>query len=161
MAASLAPSHVKSISSTSIPSIAISEDGDASTIKASRSPQPTHPYHEATKQQLAPSSSAASGPVVPASPGEANYFPAAEYSRLFFPGDVIPAPPIKASQLGCLTGHSRFVASKNEQHPVACMACRVEDAGARFCCSHCAVRICSGCREALAANGRDLAKIIS
>lgn len=98
---------------------------------------------------------------MPASPGEANYFPAAEYSRLFFPGDIIPAPPVKASQLDCLTSHSRFVASKNEHHPVACMACKVEDAGARFCCSHCRVRICGGCREALVANGRDLAKIIS
>lgn len=156
MAASLSPSHVKSTSSTSIPSIAISEDGDASTIKAASSPQPAHPEHEA-QQKLAPSE----GPIVPASPGEANYFPAAEYSRLFFPGDVIPAPPIKASQLDCFTGHSRFVSSKNEQHPVACMACKVEDAGARFCCAHCAVRICGGCRDALGANGRDLAKIIA
>lgn len=101
------------------------------------------------------------GPSVPASPGEPNYFPTTEYSKLFFPGDIIPAPPIKASQLDCFTGHARFVASKNEQHPVACMACKVEDAGARFCCSHCTVRICGGCREALAANGRDLAKIIA
>ena len=167
MAASLSPSHIKSTSSTSIPSIAISDDGDASTIKAAPSPQPTHPDHVATKQQqqqLAPSSGAGEevgGPSVPASPGEANYFPAAEYSRLFFPGDIIPAPPVKASQLDCLTSHSRFVASKNEHHPVACMACKVEDAGARFCCSHCRVRICGGCREALVANGRDLAKIIS
>lgn len=163
MAASLAPSHVKSTSSTSIPSIAISDDGDASTIKASSSPQPMRQDHE-TKQQLAPSSGGgeeATGPLVPASPGEANYFPTTEYSKLFFPGDIIPAPPIKASQLDCFTGHARFVASKNEQHPVACMACRVEDAGARFCCSHCTVRICGGCREALNANGRDLAKIIA
>lgn len=148
MAASLAPSHVKSTSSTSVPSIAISDDGDVSTIKPSSSPQPND-----TEE--------AAGPVVPASPGEANYFPTTEYSRLFFPGDIIPAPPIKASQLDCFTGHARFVASKNEQHPVACMACKVEDAGARFCCSHCTVRICGGCREALAANGRDLAKIIA
>lgn len=165
MAASLSPSHVKSTSSTSIPSIAISDDGDASTIKAAHSPQPSQPDHESTKQQqLAPSNGAgeeSAGAIVPASPGEANYFPAAEYSRLFFPGDIIPAPPVKASQLDCLTGHSRFVASKNEHHPVACMACKVEDAGARFCCSHCAVRICGGCREALVANGRDLAKIIA
>lgn len=145
MAASLSPSHVKSTSSTSIPSIAISDDGDASTIKPS----------SGAGEEAGPA-----GPVVPASPGEANYFPAAEYSKLFFPGDVIPAPPVKASQLDCFTGHARFVASKNEQHPVACMACKVEDAGARFCCSHCTVRICGGCREALAANGRDLAKII-
>lgn len=158
MAASLSPSHVKSTSSTSIPSIAISDDGDASTIKASSSPQPAPQHHET--KQLAPAGAEETGPIVPASPGEANYFPAAEYSKLFFPGDVIPAPPIKASQLDCFTGHARFVASKNEQHPVACMACKVEDAGARFCCSHCTVRICGGCREALATNGRDLAKII-
>lgn len=171
MAASLSPSHVKSTSSTSIPSIAISDDGDASTIKAAPSPHPTQPDHEATRQQqqqqLASSSGTggeedvAAGLIVPASPGEANYFPAAEYSRLFFPGDIIPAPPVKPSQLDCLTAHSRFVASKNEHHPVACMTCKVEDNGARFCCSHCRVRICSGCREALVSNGRDLAKIIS
>ncbi|KAG8161458.1 hypothetical protein KVR01_008445 [Diaporthe batatas] len=172
MAASLSPGYVQSPSSTPTPSIAISDDGDASTIKAARSPHPTQPDHEATKQQpqhqLAPSSSTeeeevvdAAGPTVPASPGEANYFPAAEYSRLFFPGDIIPAPPIKASQLDCLTAHSRFVASKNEHHPVACMTCKVEDNGARFCCSHCRVRICGGCREALVSNGRDLAKIMS
>lgn len=167
-AASLSPSHVKSSSSTSIPSIAISDDGDASTIKADPSPQPTHQDHEAIKQQqqqqLAPSSSPeddAVGPTVPASPGEVNYFPAAEYSRLFFPGDIIPAPPIKASQLDCLAVHSRFVVSKNEHHPVACMTCKVEDNGPRFSCSHCRVRICSSCREALVSNGRDLAKIIS
>lgn len=159
MADPLSPSHVKYTSSTSVPSIAISDDGDASTIKAVNSPKPA-PFRPEIKQ-LAPSNSEESGPSMPASPGEPNYFPAAEYSRLFFPGDIIPAPPIKASQLDCFTGHARFVSSKNEQHPVACMACKVEDANARFCCSHCSVRICGGCREALAVNGRDLGKILA
>ncbi|KAI3397566.1 hypothetical protein diail_10659 [Diaporthe ilicicola] len=159
MAASLSPSHIKSTSSTSVPSIAISDDGDASTIKAVNSPRPAHSDHDT--KQLAPVNAEEAGPTVPASPGEANYFPAAEYSRLFFPGDIIPAPPIKASQLECFTGHARFVYSKNEQHPVACMACKVEDNSLRFCCSHCSVRICGGCRDALTANGRDLGKIMA
>jgi hypothetical protein len=165
MAAPLSPSHAKSTSSTSIPSIAISDDGDASTIKAAPSHQAVQQDDEAANQhQFAPTSGAEegnAGPIVAASPGEASYFPTADYSRLFFPGDIIPAPPIKASQLECLSAHSRFVPSKNEHHPVACMTCKVEDAGARFCCSHCRVRICGGCREALVANGRDLSKIIS
>ncbi|KAK2605221.1 hypothetical protein N8I77_008075 [Diaporthe amygdali] len=159
MAASLSPSHVKSTSSASVPSIAISDDGDASTIKAVNSPKPAQTQPET--KQLAPPNAEEAGPVVPASPGEANYFPAAEYSRLFFPGDVIPAPPVKASQLDCFTSHSRFVSSKNEQHPIACMTCKVEDNSARFCCSHCTVRICGGCRDALVANGRDLSKILA
>ncbi|POS78141.1 hypothetical protein DHEL01_v203448 [Diaporthe helianthi] len=164
VAALLSHGHVKPPGSNPIPSIAISDDGDASTTKAAPSfhAQPDHESAKEKQQQLAPSSK--TGPVdavVPTSPGEADYLPAAEYSRLFFPGDIIPAPPIKASQLDCLTAHSRFVASKNEHHPVACMTCKVEDNGVRFSCSHCRVRICGGCREALVSNGRDLAKIIS
>ncbi|ROW17808.1 hypothetical protein VPNG_00764 [Cytospora leucostoma] len=88
------------------------------------------------------------------------HLPSGRYSRLFPPGSTIPAPPLRGTQLDCFAGHALFVPSRNEAHPVGCMACRVEDRGARYTCSHCAARVCGPCCEALVANGRDLRALV-
>lgn len=90
-----------------------------------------------------------------------NYLPSGKYSRLFPPGSAIPAPPLRAAQLDCLAGHALFVPSRNEAHPVGCMACGAGGRGARHTCSHCSARVCGPCREALAASGGDLRALVA
>jgi hypothetical protein len=103
-----------------------------------------------------PTSSTAPAPA-PAQPGEANHhFPTQQYSQVFLPGDVIPAPRLKETQLDCFAGHAVLTFSRNESHPVGCMACLALDRGPRYTCSHCSARVCARCRDALLANGRDL-----
>ncbi|ROV98426.1 hypothetical protein VMCG_07109 [Cytospora schulzeri] len=92
------------------------------------------------------------GPV----PDDTTYSPTPEYSRVFLPGDTIPAPPLRETQLDCFGGHAVLTPSRNESHPVGCMACLVQDRGARFTCSHCSARVCLACRDGLVGNGRDL-----
>lgn len=91
---------------------------------------------------------------------DTTYHPTPEFSRVFLPGDVLPAPPLRETQLDCFGGHAVLVPSRNEAHPLGCAACLVLDRGARFTCSHCSARVCLGCRDALVANGRDLRGLV-
>lgn len=169
---------MRSTSAASVPTIEVTDDGDASTIKAPASPRPTT-SSTMTTAAAAPVAAAqkkeAAGPPAPgdyadlystppmspnvAQPGDPTYFPMRVIEPVA-PGSCIRAAPLKQTQLECFGGHYRFLASRNEDHPVACQSCRVEDKGARFTCAHCAVRICADCREVLMMNGRDLEKLV-
>lgn len=94
-----------------------------------------------------------------AKPGDPAYFPMRVVEPVA-PGACLPAAPLKRTQTECFGGHYRFLASRNEDHPLACQACHIRDSGARFTCAHCAVRICADCREVLMMNGRDLEKLV-
>lgn len=164
--ASLAPSpeiraaaHGRSTSSVSIPASAAeaTDDGDTSTIKAPLSPRPATaaPTQAATVVKMVPPSP--TGP----QPGDPTYFPMRHYLLNHVErGTVLPAAPLKKSQLECFAGHYRFVTSRNEAHPLACQSCDMRDNGARFTCSHCNVRLCAECMEVLMVNGRDLVKLV-
>lgn len=136
-----AHAHARSISANSVPSIQVTDDGDASTIRA------------ATEDEQGPA----------AQPGDPAHFPMLHHAAKMVPvarGAVLPAAPLRRAQLECFAGHYRFVASRNEDHPIACQSCQIADAGGRFTCAHCAVRICADCRDVLMMNGRDLGKLV-
>lgn len=109
----------------------------------------------AIEKEEKPISSPAPAPApAPTQPVEANHhFPTQQYSQVFLPGDVIPAPRLRETQLDCFAGHAVLTFSRNESHPVGCMACLALDRGPRFTCSHCSARVCARCRDALLANG--------
>lgn len=136
-------SHLRS---TSVPSIEIHDD--ASTIKAPSSP--THQRSSSGQPQEVPK------------PGDPAFFPIRHHHQLpaIAPGTVLPAPALKPSQLACFGGHYRLLPSKNDEHPLACASCHVQDNGSRFTCAHCAVRICGECKSVLEMNGRDLGKLV-
>lgn len=143
--------HTRSASANSVPSIKVTDDEDSSTIKAPASFLPS--YALAADEEQGPA----------AQPGEPAYFPMLHHAAKMASvshGAVLPAAPLRRAQLECFAGHYRFVASRNEDHPVACQSCRVADAGTRFTCAHCTVRICADCREVLMMNGRDLGKLV-
>ncbi|KUI62645.1 hypothetical protein VP1G_09762 [Cytospora mali] len=155
----LSPRHAQNISSAFAPSIEVSDDDDFSTIRPSSSSRhatstATNGHNSNNGDYAAAEKEATNG--VPASPGEPDYYPVLQNYGVYLPGDVIPAPPLKEIQLDCFSGHAVFVFSKNDDHPVGCMACKVEDKNARFTCSHCSARLCVRCRDALMVNGRDL-----
>lgn len=146
--------HERSISSSSVPSIQVTDDGDASTIRAPNTAATVTSNHEEYEPKD-------QGPVAP--PGDPAYFPMIHYAAKLKPiarGAVLPAAPLRPTQLDCLAGHYRFVASRNEGHPLACQSCCIADAGPRFSCAHCSVRICGDCRDVLMMNGRDLGQLV-
>lgn len=153
--------HSRSISTNSVPSIKVTDDGDASTIKAPASSTSSSSHPSAPAADEGEDEEQERGPA--AQPGEPAYFPMLQHAAKMAPvacGAVLPAAPLRRAQLECFAGHYRLVASRNEDHPVACQSCRVADAGARFTCAHCAVRVCADCRDVLMMNGRDLGKLV-
>lgn len=102
-------------------------------------------------------------------PGDPAYFPLrhsqhhqAQQSQLAQArrGVPLPSAPLRRTQLECFGAHYRFVPSRNEDHPLTCQACQIADAGARFTCAHCSVRLCGDCRDVLLMNGRDLGSLV-
>lgn len=179
--AAMAPSHERSSSATSVPTISVSDDGDTSTIKAS-SPQPTaaiplkitttsaNPPVQKHQQQPTPQQPQAiwnTAPTSPTSPtdprpGNPAYFPMRHYlAKPVAPGTVLAAPAIKPTQLACFGGHYRFVPARNEAHPLACATCCVKDNAMRLTCAHCALRVCKDCCDVLMMNGRDVSNLIA
>ncbi|KAL2752520.1 hypothetical protein ACRALDRAFT_212923 [Sodiomyces alcalophilus JCM 7366] len=77
------------------------------------------------------------------------------------PGTIFKALPIKKHMLHCHTAHREMRASPQGHYAVACQACGKEDRGERWACTACHVRICGGCRRALAQNGCDLGKLLA
>lgn len=183
-----AATHKRSTSSASVPTIAISDDGDTSTIKGGSSSPTTSPQpsdnNDSNTTMISRTSTAFStvvaGPPPPprlqaiyhdtpltptsptsARPGTPAYFPMRHYVvRPVAPGTVLAAPPLKPSQLACFAGHYRFLAARNESHPLACATCTVADNAMRYACSHCHVRLCKACCDVLMINGRDLGKLV-
>lgn len=161
-------SHARSTSSISVPTISVSEDGDASTVKAANSPLPPSAAMPTTTMSLAqqPKGIFHEHPTSPTSPtsarpGDPGYFPMRHYlARPIAPGTVLAAPAIKRSQLECFAGHYRFVASRNEGHPLTCQTCSIRDKGQRFACAHCAVRVCKDCCDVLMMNGRNVGQLV-
>lgn len=165
--------HARSISDTSVPTIEISDDG-ASTIKASSPHRPAtaassraatgwqqQPLPQSRTTTTSEEGSHQSSDLVKAAPGELNYFPMVHYKLpSIAPGTVLAPPPLRQNQLDCFASHYRFTSSRNEDHPLACQSCHIKDRGMRFTCAHCAVRICSDCRDVLMMNGRDLNKLV-
>lgn len=181
--------HARSISDTSVPTIEISDDG-ASTIKAPNSPprpatsassqstigwrqrqqqpqqqqqqqtQQTHARQLSNTSQGEPATDLSQLAKVPK--GEPNYFPMLHYKLPpIAPGTVLTPSSLRPNQLDCFANHYRFVASRNEDHPLACQSCHVQDRSMRFTCAHCGVRICPDCRDVLMMNGRDLNKLVA
>ncbi|KAJ4424997.1 hypothetical protein N0V82_000279 [Gnomoniopsis sp. IMI 355080] len=161
-AASTTTSHARSTSSISVPTISVSDDGDAPTIRASDSPLPA-PAMSQSQQPKAIFHEQPASPTSPTSarPGDPGYFPMRHYlARPIAPGTVLAAPPIKPTQLECFAGHYRFVASRNEEHPLACQTCSIKDNGVRYACAHCAVRVCKDCCDVLMMNGRNVGQLV-
>lgn len=162
-ASSTTTSHARSTSSISVPTISVSDDGDASTIKAAPSPLPSAMMMTQAQQPKAIFYEQPSSPTSPTSarPGDPAYFPMRHYlARPIAPGTVLAAPAIKQSQLECFANHYRFVASRNEEHPLACQTCSIKDNGQRYACAHCAVRVCKDCCDVLMMNGRNLGQLV-
>lgn len=77
------------------------------------------------------------------------------------PGTVFRPLPIKPHMLRCHTAHREMRASPQGSYAVACQACGMEDLGERWSCTWCHLRICGGCRRALAQNGCDLGELLA
>ncbi|KAI4125036.1 MAG: hypothetical protein LQ338_004501 [Usnochroma carphineum] len=63
--------------------------------------------------------------------------------------EKVPAPSLLPAHFACYQGHRRMLVSRNAQHPVPCMVCRVEDEEVRWKCVWCCLRICRGCMARL------------
>jgi hypothetical protein len=89
----------------------------------------------------------------------AAYFPTS-FQVLAPEGTVFRAPPLSTKNFQCWVRHRNLHANQNVLYPVACQVCGGEDTGDRFTCGWCFLRICQGCRVALARCRGDLGKLV-
>ncbi|KAF2110055.1 hypothetical protein BDV96DRAFT_220147 [Lophiotrema nucula] len=73
----------------------------------------------------------------------------------------LPPPPITNAHTACYANHARFLRSKNDKHPMACMICQQHRQEEFRACYWCHLRICMPCSITLEKTpGRDLKKLM-